>query len=66
MLNGNLVCGVYKDDLILRMSLEDADNALTQKNVKPFDIKGRTMKGWIMLEPRAIQNDDKLKNWINI
>ena len=66
LLKGNMVCGVYKDDLILRMSPEDADNSLSQKHVKPFDITGRVMKGWIMVEPVGIQSDIDLKKWIDI
>jgi len=66
LLNANMVCGVYKDDLILRMSPEDADYSLNQKHVKPFDITGRVMKGWIMVEPAGIKNDDNLKSWINV
>jgi TfoX/Sxy family transcriptional regulator of competence genes len=66
LLNGNMVCGVYKDDLILRMSPEDADKSLSQNHVTPFDITGRAMKGWIMVEPDGIPREDKLTNWINI
>lgn len=61
LLNGNMVWAVYKDDLILRMSPEDANNALYQKYIKPFDITGRAMKVWIMLEPDGIKSDIDLK-----
>ncbi len=66
LLNGNMVCGVHKDDLILRMKPEDADNSLFQNNVKPFDITGRAMKGWIMVELPAIKSESHLTDWINI
>ena len=38
LLNGNMVCGVYKDFLILRLGEENADKALSLPHVKPFDI----------------------------
>lgn len=66
LLNGNMVCGDYKDDLILRMSPKDADKSLSLKHIKVFDITGRAMKSWIMVEPESILSDNDLKKWINI
>ena len=50
ILNGNMLCGVYKDYLILRLGEKEALQALNQEHVKPFDITGRPMKGWVMVE----------------
>ncbi len=50
LINGNMMCGVYKDYLILRLGEAQAENALDQSHVKPFDITGRPMKGWVMVE----------------
>ena len=50
ILNGNMMCGVYKDYLILRLGKKDAEKALNRNHVKPFDITGRPMKGWVMVE----------------
>ncbi len=29
-----------------------------------FDITGRFMKGWVMVEPEGIGKDEDLKKWI--
>lgn len=50
LINGNMMCGVYKDYLILRLGEAQAEKALDQSHVKPFDITGRPMKGWVMVE----------------
>lgn len=50
ILNGNMMCGVYKDYLILRLGENEANVALNQNHVKPFDITGKPMKGWVMVE----------------
>ncbi len=60
LLNGNMLCGIYKDYLILRLGAEDAERALSRPHVKPFDISGKPMKGWIMVGKAGV-NDADLK-----
>jgi hypothetical protein len=31
---------------------------------KPFDITGKPMKGWVMVEGRGFKTDEKLKSWL--
>ena len=57
LLDGNMMCGVYKDFLILRLGEEGASRAMRQPSVHPFDITGRPMKGWVMVEESALVND---------
>jgi TfoX/Sxy family transcriptional regulator of competence genes len=64
LLNGNMFCGVYKDFLILRLGEEKAGEALRLPFVKPFDITGRPMKGWVMVEERGFAGDEELKEWL--
>lgn len=37
--------------------------ALKRKNTRPFDITGRAMKGWIMVEKKGIRGESSLKEW---
>jgi TfoX/Sxy family transcriptional regulator of competence genes len=64
LLNGNLLVGVWKDSLIVRLGPDDGDEALLDTYVKEFDITGRAMKGWVLVEPDGIRSDDQLKDWI--
>jgi len=63
ILNGNMMCGVYKDYLILRLGEDQAQKALQLKDVKPFDITGKPMKGWVMVEESAFKGP-KLVPWL--
>ena len=65
LLNGNMVCGVYKDYLILRLGVETAETALQSEFTRPFDITGRAMKGWVMVEQKGFATDDALEEWLN-
>jgi TfoX/Sxy family transcriptional regulator of competence genes len=64
LLNGNMLVGVWKDSLIVRLGDEEGEEALLEPHVKPFDITGKAMKGWAMVTPEGIEGDDQLRGWI--
>ncbi|MGD2124476.1 MAG: TfoX/Sxy family protein [Desulfobacteraceae bacterium] len=65
LLNGNMFCGVYKDFLILRLGEENGNKALALPHVRPFDITGKPMKGWVMVEQDGFRADHDLASWLN-
>ena len=64
LLNGNMLVGFWKDSLIVRVGPDDSDEALKETHVREFDITGRPMKGWVLVEPEGIEGDDDLSGWI--
>ena len=60
-----MFCGIYKDFLILRLGEENGDKALGLPFVKPFDITGRPMKGWVMVAQAGFNDDETLDAWLN-
>lgn len=65
LLNGNMLVGIWKYSLIARLGPEEAAAALKEPDVVEFDITGRPMKGWVMIEPDGIENDKQLSQWID-
>ena len=63
LLNGNMLCGVHKNYLILRLGPQEAERALARPHVKPFDMTGKPMKGWIMVEKQGL-NEQALREWL--
>ena len=63
-LNGNALAGVWKDRLIARLGPDEGEAALREPHVRAFDITGRAMKGWAMVEPEGVEDDEQLKDWI--
>lgn len=63
LLNGNMCVGVWKTSLIARLGSEQAEAALKEPNVVEFDITGRPMKGWVMVEAEGIETDEQLSRW---
>lgn len=64
LLNGNMCVGVWREFLILRLGQEHAGDALREPFVKEFDITGRAMTGWVMVESGGVQDDASLSEWI--
>ena len=64
ILHGNMACGVLDDALIVRVGLEDYEAALKRPHTRVFDTTGRVMRGWVMVDPDGIANDDDLSNWV--
>jgi TfoX/Sxy family transcriptional regulator of competence genes len=64
LLGGNLLVGVWKDSLIVRLGLEEGSEALKEPHVKEFDITGRAMKGWVLVEPESVEDDEQVGSWI--
>jgi TfoX/Sxy family transcriptional regulator of competence genes len=65
LLNGNLLVGVRKDSLLVRLDPEHSDEALEQAHASEFKITGRgTMKGWVVVGLEGVKDDDQLSAWI--
>jgi TfoX/Sxy family transcriptional regulator of competence genes len=64
LINGNMACGVHKEDLIVRLSSDDFEAALKIPNARVFNMTGRPMKGWIMVAAAGYATDKSLRSWI--
>jgi TfoX/Sxy family transcriptional regulator of competence genes len=64
LLKGNMAFGIYKDSLIVRMDRDLTDKSLQGRNVKPFDITGRPMAGWVMVQEAGWKSAVGLAKWI--
>ena len=64
LLNGNLLVGVWKESLVVRLGKDEGEEALREPHVKEFDIPGRPMRNWVLVEPEGVEDDDQLKGWI--
>jgi TfoX/Sxy family transcriptional regulator of competence genes len=57
-LNGNLGCGVHEEEIILRVAPSAAQDLLKRPGVRAFDLAGRVMKGWVLLDPARVEDDE--------
>jgi hypothetical protein len=64
LLNGNLLVGVWKNSLIVRLGPEEGQEALREPHVSEFNITGRSMRGWVLVAPEGVEADDELSGWV--
>lgn len=65
LLNGNMCVGVWKESLVVRFSKQDHDDVLLEQHVRPFDITGKAMTGWALVDPSGLLTDAELKAWVD-
>ncbi len=65
LLDGNMCVGVWKEFLIARVGPDAYEDCLAESSVQEFDITGRAMNGWVMVEPEGTDDDSELAKWVN-
>ncbi len=63
MVNGNMACGIVKEELMLRLGAEGADAALAEPHVRQMDFTGRPMTGMVYVEREAL-DDAAVRRWV--
>lgn len=64
LVNGNMACGVHKNDLIVRVGAAKYKEALSRSHTRVFDMTGRSMTGWVAVEPEGCASEADLKSWV--
>jgi len=64
LLDGNLACGVNKDNLVVRVDPEKQNTLLKKPHTEPFDLTGRSMRGWLLVEAEGCKTDKQLSTWV--
>ena len=66
LLDGNMAVGVSGEELMVRVGIDDFDEALTNEGVRPFDMSGKRMNGWILVGGEGIAEDSELAHWVSV
>jgi hypothetical protein len=66
VLNGNMCCGIHQQALIVRLHPAHADLALARPHTRVFDLSGRPMKGWVLVDAAGLDDERVLGKWLGI
>jgi len=66
LVNGNMACGVHKDDLMVRTGPDLYEASLGKPNVRVFDMTGKVMTGWVVVEGKGLKSDEALEEWVKL
>src|SRR6516225_6666551 len=65
MLNGNMVAGTSKRGLLVRVGKDRQSEALARPGVKPMEMGGRRMEGYVFVDP-APHDEEALRDWLGL
>ena len=64
MLNGNMFCGITRDDLMVRVGPERFEEALASPGARLMDFTGRPSRGMAFVGPEGYATDEQLRGWV--
>src|SRR5438128_4249968 len=64
LLNGNMLVGVWKNSMIVRLGPDEGEAVLLEPHVAEFNITGRPMKGWVMVAADGVADERAVKEWV--
>ena len=64
MLLGNMAVGVIGEDIMVRVGPERHAEALSMEYVRPFDLTGRPMAGWVVVASPGLENETSFQDWV--
>ena len=65
MLDGNLIAAASRRGLLLRVGKDRQAEALAQSDARPMVMRGRTMEGYIYVDPPAL-NKEAVRNGMRL
>lgn len=66
LINGNMACGVLGENLIVRVGKDHYAELINHPSVKPFDLTGKAMNGWLEVLPSGTRDELELSKWIQL
>jgi TfoX/Sxy family transcriptional regulator of competence genes len=62
--NGRMCCGVAGHDLVVRVIESEMARALAHPHVRPMDLTGRPLRGFVFVSPEGCRSATALKKWL--
>jgi TfoX/Sxy family transcriptional regulator of competence genes len=65
LLHGNMAVGIMSTgDLMVRVGADDTDAALAKPHTRLFEMSGRSMTGWVIVDVGAVKTKRRLGPWV--
>jgi TfoX/Sxy family transcriptional regulator of competence genes len=65
LVNGNMAVAVRgKGGLLVRIDPDDADEVLREAGAKLMKMRGKAMRGWITVDPKACTRRADVQRWV--
>jgi TfoX/Sxy family transcriptional regulator of competence genes len=65
LLDGNMAVGIMSTgDLMVRVGPDGTQAALARPNTRLFEMRGRSMTGWVIVDVDAVRTRRQLGPWV--
>jgi TfoX/Sxy family transcriptional regulator of competence genes len=65
--DGNMaVSASSRGGLLLRCDPDETDALLARPHAAPFEMRGRSMRGWLAVDAAGCTTDEDLRRWVDI
>jgi len=64
LIHGNMAVGVHGNDLMVRVGPENHTEAMKRPHTRVFDMTGRPMSGWVVVDAAGLTDPQVLADWI--
>jgi TfoX/Sxy family transcriptional regulator of competence genes len=65
LIGGNMAVGVSgQGGLMVRVDRDDTDALLAKPHARPFEMRGREMKGWVRVDAQGVKTKRQLEPWV--
>jgi TfoX/Sxy family transcriptional regulator of competence genes len=65
LLHGNMAVGIMSTgELMVRVGPEGTDEALARPHTRLFEMRGRSMTGWIIVALEGVKTKRQLGSWV--
>jgi TfoX/Sxy family transcriptional regulator of competence genes len=65
LVNGSMaVAASGRGGLMVRLDADEAERLLERESVRPFEMRGKPMKGWLRVDEAGYEGDDDLREWV--
>lgn len=66
MYNGKMCIGVVKDEMMCRIAPSIHDAAMEKQGCRLMDFTGKSMKGFVFIDPIGMNNNDDFDFWVGL
>lgn len=65
LIDGNMaVSASGQGGLMVRVDPTETEELLSEPHLRPFEMRGRAMKGWLRVDVDGLRTQDQLERWV--
>ena len=65
LVSGNMsVAASGQGGLMVRVAPEDTETLVSQPHARPFEMRGRAMRGWVRVDPEGVRTTRQIEPWV--